>query len=162
MRSILFVGGALETNVALSLHNAALSTGMKSKLMDVAQAFAGHKLLRSLHWRFNDRRPVRIDQFAESVVEECRRSRPEILIATGIAPLTTSALRKIAELGIVRANFQTDDPWNPAHRSNWYLNALPEYDHIFSPRSATRCHRVRPHCVPWTCCPARESRAGAT
>ena len=105
--------------------------------MDVAKAFAGPKLLRSLHWRLNDRRPVQIDRFSESVVERCGQSRPEILIATGIALLTNSALRKIATLGVVRTNFQTDDPWNPAHRSRWYLNALPEYDYVFTPRTAT-------------------------
>ncbi|MFN7918893.1 MAG: glycosyltransferase [Bryobacteraceae bacterium] len=30
----------------------------------------------------------------------------------------------------------TDDPWNRAHRAAWFLEALREYDHVFSPRRA--------------------------
>src|SRR5262249_40023749 len=31
-------------------------------------------------------------------------------------------------------NYSTDDPWNPAIRSNWHLRALPLYDLVFTPR----------------------------
>jgi spore maturation protein CgeB len=31
-------------------------------------------------------------------------------------------------------NYLTDDPWNPRHRSAWFLAALPHYDWVFSPR----------------------------
>jgi spore maturation protein CgeB len=33
-------------------------------------------------------------------------------------------------------NFLTDDPWNPVHYAHWFMNALPFYDHVFSPRRA--------------------------
>jgi spore maturation protein CgeB len=33
-------------------------------------------------------------------------------------------------------NFLTDDPWNPAHRAPWFLETLPFYDCVFSPRQA--------------------------
>lgn len=134
---IMIVGGALETNVGLSLHQAASTLGIASEMVDTLPAFAGPKLLRTLHWRFNDRRPVRMEEFSKSVVQRCHESRPDILISTGIAPLSSSALQALSSLNIVLANFQTDDPWNAAHLSNWYLQALPHYDYIFSPRSAT-------------------------
>ena len=134
---IMVVGGALETNVGLSLHQAASSLGIASEMVDTLPAFAGPKLLRALHWRFNDRRPVRIEEFSDSVVQRCHQSRPDILISTGIAPLSSNALKTLSSLNIVLANFQTDDPWNTTHLSNWYLEALPRYDYIFSPRFAT-------------------------
>jgi spore maturation protein CgeB len=137
IRSILIVGGVAETNVGLSLHEAAASLGIASNLMDSSQAFAGPKLLRALNWRLLGRRPVRIKKFSQLVVDACQRLRPDVLIATGVAPLSSKALRELAGLGVKRINFQTDDPWNPAHRAHWYLDALAEYDHIFTPRTAT-------------------------
>lgn len=134
---IMVVGGALETNVARSLHEAASTLGITSELVDTLPAFAGPKLLRSLNWRFNDRRPVRLDAFSNFVVERCRETRPEILLSTGIAPLTASALQQLSDLKVTLANFQTDDPWNPAHATAWYLTALADYHFIFSPRTAS-------------------------
>lgn len=136
IRSMLIVGGVAETNVGLSLHEAAASLGIASSLMDSSQAFAGPKLLRALNWRLLGRRPVRIKTFSQSVVDACQRLRPDALIATGVAPLSSKTLREIAGLGVKRINFQTDDPWNPAHRAQRYFDALSEYDYIFTPRSA--------------------------
>ena len=135
--NIMVVGGALETNVGLSLHEAASTLGIASELIDTLPAFSGPKLLRTLNWRFNDRRPVRLDEFSNFVVERCRKTRPEILISTGIAPLTSNALQQLSDLNVVLANFQTDDPWNTAHSSKWYLKALARYHYIFSPRTAS-------------------------
>ncbi len=134
---IMVVGGALETNVGLSLHEAALTLGIASELVDTLPAFAGPKLLRALHWRFNDRRPVSIEQFSNFVIQRSREDRPDILISTGIAPLSSRALKVLSTLNVALVNFQTDDPWNTAQLSNWYLQALAHYDYIFSPRSAT-------------------------
>ena len=36
----------------------------------------------------------------------------------------------------MRVNFLTDDPWNPAHRAPWFLDAIQEYDRVFTPRQA--------------------------
>jgi spore maturation protein CgeB len=134
---IMVVGGALETNVGLSLHEAASTLGIASELIDTLPAFSGPKLLRTIYWRFNDRRPVRLDEFSNFVVERCREIQPEILISTGMAPLTAIALKQLSELNVVLANFQTDDPWNKAHSSSWYLQALAHYHYIFSPRTAS-------------------------
>jgi spore maturation protein CgeB len=81
-----------------------------------------------------DRRPFRLNQFSNALVNACARAKPEILVTTGMAPLTESGLRALRQLGIVSVNYSTDDPWNPAIRSNWYLHALPLYDLVFTPR----------------------------
>jgi spore maturation protein CgeB len=58
------------------------------------------------------------------------------MLATGIAPVDAAALQEIGRLGVTRLNFLTDDPWNPSHRSQWFMNALPHYDWIFSTRTS--------------------------
>ena len=37
---------------------------------------------------------------------------------------------------MVRLNYLTDDPWNANHRAPWFMRALPNYDYVFSPRTA--------------------------
>ena len=71
-----------------------------------------------------------------------REARPALLIATGAAPLTRSALRRLRGMGIACFNYSTDDPWNKAMRASWHLRALPEYDAVFTTRSANlECFR---------------------
>ena len=72
--------------------------------------------------------------FCKSVVAGCRQSEPEILIATGAAPLTCSTLRTLRAMGIVCVNYSTDHPWNPALRASWHLRVLSQYDAIFTTR----------------------------
>jgi spore maturation protein CgeB len=122
------------THIGGSFARGAANLGIKSILFDAEQAAAGPRLLRSLSWHFGDHRPLHLDRFSNQLVETCARAKPDILIATGMAPLTESALRRLRQLGIVSMNYSTDDPWNPAMRSNWYLRALPFYDFVFSPR----------------------------
>ena len=69
----------------------------------------------------------------ERACEGLRASQARDFVATGMAPLT-EWLRALRQLGIVSVNYLTDDPWNPAMRSSWYLRALPLYDLVFTPR----------------------------
>jgi spore maturation protein CgeB len=112
----------------------AAKLGIESIWFDSDRASGGFRLLRSLSWHFAGRRPLHLNQFSNELVKTCARAKPEILVATGMAPLTEPALRVLRELGIVSVNYSTDDPWNPAMRSNWHLRALPLYDLVFTPR----------------------------
>jgi hypothetical protein len=122
------------THIGRSFARGAANLGIKSILFDAERAAAGPRLLRSLSWHLGDRRPLHLNWFSNQLVETCARAKPDILIATGMAPLTESALRRLRQLGIVSMNYSTDDPWNPAMRSNWHLQALSSYDFVFSPR----------------------------
>jgi spore maturation protein CgeB len=128
------LGAMGGTHIGGSFVRGAAKMGIESIWFDANQASTGPRLLRSLFWRLGDRRPLHLDRFSNSVVEACARAKPKTLIATGIAPLTESALRAFRQLDIVSVNYSTDDPWNPAMRSNWHLRALPSYDFVFSPR----------------------------
>jgi spore maturation protein CgeB len=122
------------THIGGSLARGAAKLGIKSIFFDAEQAAAGPRLLRSLSWHLGDRRPLHLNRFSNELVETCARAKPDIIIATGMAPLTESALRGLHRLNVLSVNYSTDDPWNPAMRSNWHLRALPLYDVVFSPR----------------------------
>jgi spore maturation protein CgeB len=122
------------THVGGSFARSAAKLGIRTILFDAELAAAAPRVLRSLSWHLMDRTPLHLNRFSNELVEACARAKPEILIATGMAPLTKSALRALGQLGIVSVNFSTDDPWNPAMRSNWHLRALPLYELVFSPR----------------------------
>jgi len=122
------------SHIGASLSRAAAELGIRSIWFDASKAFAGPRLLRSLTWHLGDRRPLYLNEFSNELVKTCARAKPEILVATGMAPLTEYALRALRQLGIVSVNYSTDDPWNPVMRSNWHLRALPLYDLVFTPR----------------------------
>ncbi len=130
------VGNAGATNVGESLRRAALALGYEVLFFDCYDAWCGNRILRSISWRLNDKRPLRLEDFVDNVLAACREARPETLITTGTAPLTAAALQVLRRLGIVCLNYSTDDPWNLGQTANWFLHALPLYDLIFTTRGA--------------------------
>ena len=128
------VGSFDGTHVGGSLWRAATGLGIDAVKFDVGDAGRGNRILRAALWRFGDRRPPGMRRFSISVVAGCTQSQPEILIATGMAPLTGSALRTLRAMGMVCVNYSTDDPWNPALRASWHLRLLPGYDAVFTTR----------------------------
>lgn len=133
---LLLVGNPDVVHVGGHFYNAAKIMGLPVLFVDARRAFAGPTWLVKLNWWFRGRRPSRLETFSYEVVRACQEFRPSWMLATGLAPLEASALRAIAEVGVRRINYLTDDPWNPAHRAAWFMEALPYYDHVFSPRRA--------------------------
>jgi hypothetical protein len=133
---ILIVGNPEIIHAGAHFLEAATSLGLDASLEDVRQAYAGPGWLRRFNWWLRGRRPSRLRPFSDRVVELCAALRPRWMLATGIAPLAPAALQRLGELGVQRLNFLTDDPWNPSHRASWFFQALPFYDHVFSPRRA--------------------------
>jgi hypothetical protein len=134
-RAIL-VGIPKATHVGLHLKNAAPTVGIELSVMNMEEAYAGPRLLRALYWRLLGHRPMRLAEFSARLVERCQAEKPDFVLTTGLAPVNDAALKKIAAMGIPVANYLTDDPWNPAHRAPWFMRALPQYRHVFTPRHA--------------------------
>ncbi len=134
---LLFVGGSAETHVARSMTEAATAIGLDATLLSTKAAYAGSGILAKLAWRILDKRPLRLTKFSGSVVEHCEQLRSEIMLSTGISPITLDALNALRSRGVTTVNFQTDDPWNPSHRTRWFLDSLRGYDVVFTPRRAT-------------------------
>jgi spore maturation protein CgeB len=130
------VGNVGATNVGESLRRAALALGHEVLFFDCYGAWLATRILRSLSWRLNDKRPPRLKDFVHNVLATCGEARPETVLTTGTAPLTAASLQTLRRLGIVCLNYSTDDPWNPALMANWFLDALPFYDLILTTRRA--------------------------
>jgi spore maturation protein CgeB len=133
--NIAIVGNAGSTNVGESLRRAALAAGHSVQFFDAYDASSGSWFLRAVSWRLGHR-PPRLNRFADQVVAACMERRPDVLIATGAAPLTRRALRQLRVNGVVCVNYSTDDPWNPTQKSRWHMRALPEYNVVATPRQA--------------------------
>lgn len=84
----------------------------------------------------NRERPIGLGRFSRAVVQAVQKERPSLLLTTGSAPVNEASLREIGKAGVRKVNYSTDDPWNPAHRAGWFLQALPGYDCVFSTREA--------------------------
>jgi spore maturation protein CgeB len=131
---LLLVGKFAPGHVGASLLSAALASGIETVTCDSNDAFAAPRWLVRANWHLLKRRPPRLERFSDSVVELCQRNAPDVMIATGTAPIVARALRSIGDLGVRRGNYSTDDPWSAGHRSRWLLTALTQYDAVFSPR----------------------------
>jgi spore maturation protein CgeB len=133
---LLLIGNFESFHVGAHFKNGASTLGLQTECLDIARAYSAPALIRKFNWWCRGRRPTRLHSFAAEVVENCRRFQPHCILTTGIAPLPAAALQMLKTLGIRCVNYLTDDPWNPAHRAPWFMEALPEYHHVFSTRRA--------------------------
>jgi spore maturation protein CgeB len=135
-RSLFIVGNKGGTNVGGSLLEAAQRLGFGAHIMETYQAMEAPTWLRRFNWWIRGHRPTWLGKFNKEVLENVSEFRPNVLLATGTVPIQKKTLAEMGKLGVLRLNFLTDDPWNPAHRASWFLETLPLYDHVFSPRRA--------------------------
>jgi spore maturation protein CgeB len=156
-RQVLLIANPRPTHVGAQLMRAAPASGHQVELIDVEQAFAGPRLLRSLAWRLLGHRPLRLQAFSREVVRICQQQRPDLLLGTGFVPVTQKSLEQIRQLGISTGCFLTDDPWNPAAQAPWFMKALRAYDHVFTPRLANeqqlRCLGLQVTYLPFAYAP---------
>ena len=133
---VLIVGNPRETHVGRHFLKGADAAGIDAQIMDLQAAYEGPRWLKSLCWHLLGKRPQRLARFSRDVLQRCLHWKPDLVLSTGLAPLSAAALAHLRRLGISTANFLTDDPWNPQHRTPSFMRALPLYDHVFSPRRA--------------------------
>ncbi|NCY21759.1 hypothetical protein EBX31_07365, partial [bacterium] len=108
---------------------------MQCGISNSNQAYEGYRLLKKISWWIN-KRPSNIKTFSEKVLDKITKEKPGLLLTTGVSPLELKTVKKLKAQVNTLINFSTDDPWNPAHRAEWFLRTLSEYDHVFSTRTA--------------------------
>jgi hypothetical protein len=135
--SMLIVGNPEDTHVGGHFARAAEHLIGSSRVCDVREAHRAPRPVRTFNWRLRGRRPTHLTRFSKQVLEACANERPTWLLATGIAAIDRETLAAIGRLGIIRINFLTDDPWSPSNLAPWFVSGLGEYDHVFTPRTAT-------------------------
>lgn len=152
------VGIPDPTHVGHHLLNASATLPVQATLANVREAFAAPRLWRSFCWHLLGHRPPRLHPFSAQLLAQCQAQRPKWLLTTGLAPVNAATLHALRRLGITLINFLTDDPWNPQHRAPWFMQALPLYDQVFTPRQANldqlrRLHHPAVHYLPFAYAP---------
>jgi hypothetical protein len=133
---LLIIGNPRPTHVGHHFLRAAMSLGWAVEILDVNAAYEAPVWLRRAFWHLLGHRPVHLEAFSDSVVATCGKFKPDLVLVTGIAPLSARALLLLKDRGFRVVNFLTDDPWNRQHHAPWFLKALKLYDHVFTPRHA--------------------------
>lgn len=128
------IGG--PEHVGEHLRLAAQELGVRLSFQDIRASYSDSSIRRRIDWWLRGRRPSHLKRFGAGIVDTCEKDSFTSLLTTGIAPVDAATLRALGRLGVKRMNFLTDDPWNPAHRAPWFMDALPHYDCVFSPRTA--------------------------
>jgi spore maturation protein CgeB len=131
---LLAIGNPEALHVGAHFMTAAEECGIEARLCDVRAALSGNVWLNRASWHVAGHRAPYLGRFTASAVADCLRFRPDLVLATGLAPVTAAGLRRMRDSGPVICNFLTDDPFNPVHRSRWFAAALREYDLVFTPR----------------------------
>src|SRR5262249_52160356 len=118
---IAIVGNGEPGHVGHHLNKTGRNLGFAVSLLDGVSTFGAPWFSEKWSWWIRGRRPAQLEAFAERLLDQLQQEHPQILIATGIAPLSEEAVGKIHDMGIITMNYLTDDPWNPSHRSSWFL-----------------------------------------
>lgn len=134
MIDLLIVGPLGGTHIAGSIARAASELGLSTQVEDTSEAYQGPSIPKAIAWRFGDRKPYRITKFATRIASIIDRQEVRRLLCVGQCPLTSNVIELARRRGTKCLVFSTDDPWNPAHRAEWYLQSLPCYDAVFTPR----------------------------
>jgi hypothetical protein len=132
---VLLVANPSPGHVGAHLLEAAETLNVTVKVCDTQQAFGGVSALRWASWHLRGRRPPLLRRFSQDVVLACEDFGPHLVLATGNAPVDRRALGRLRDRGVRLINYSCDDPWGP-HRAGWFLEGLPAYDTIYSPRRA--------------------------
>lgn len=133
---ILISGNVAGTNIGGSFCRAALAGGHDAKPVLLDLAFQGRRVWRLISWRLLGRRPPSFGHYQNILLDYLRNEQPDILLTTGVSPVSRETLRRFGDAGVRCINFSTDDPWNPVHRGPRFLASIPEYERIATPRRA--------------------------
>ncbi|MCX7856938.1 MAG: glycosyltransferase [Deltaproteobacteria bacterium] len=134
MKKILLVANPSSEHIGYHLLSAAHDLGLEVKILDLRTAWVGPRWFRSLSWYLCRKRPTGLGTFNRKILETSYAFRPDLLLSTGIAPVTSKTLRSLKTMGVVTANYLTDDPWNPKNGAGFFWESLKGFDFIFTPR----------------------------
>ncbi len=130
---IFIIGVDEPGHVARFLYEGGKNSAHNLAILNTNEANNGNFLARKLLWKL-DHRPIAIKSFSSKVVSEVELFSPDLIVTTGQAPILDYDLSLLKDMGSVLVNFSTDDPWNPAHRADWFLKGLSKYHVIFTTR----------------------------
>ena len=151
--NILIVGNPETFHVGAHFYKAAQNIGLKAEIIDVRDAFGNSRFFQSALWKFGGKKPQKLNYFGRKVVACCKERGYSLLLATGMAPLDQKSLCALRHAGVQTINYLTDDPWNQAHRSAWFLKAIKLYNNVFTTRRSNIFDLKKTGCTNINYCP---------
>jgi len=144
---ILIVGNPESHHLGSHLVDAANSLEWDNRILDIRTAWSANKWVNRFCHHLLRKRPPAFGEFNQDLLNQCGQWHPNLVLVTGIAPVSAQSLRQLRKLGILTVNYLTDDPWNPQNGAGYFWDALREYDLIANPRQANldqlRAHGCR-------------------
>lgn len=141
---ILIVGNPESHHLGSHLVDAAASLHWEVHLHDLRTAWSGNRWVNRVFHHLLEKRPPHFSKFNERLAKECRSFRPNLVIVTGISPVSDVSLNMIRSLGGKTVNYLTDDPWNPLNGAGYFWDSLRNYDLVANPRQAN-LQQLRDH-----------------
>ena len=120
------------THIAGSIQHELLNLGIAPILFSSSDA-QRPGLAQKLLYRFN-RRPLNLNAFADDLAQTCIAAKIDLLITTGICPLTAVAAASMAAQGIAIVSWMSDDPWNRAYKNDFLIPTFKYMSAVFTPR----------------------------
>tara|TARA_B100002051_G_scaffold166766_1_gene157529 strand:+ start:1558 stop:2595 length:1038 start_codon:yes stop_codon:yes gene_type:complete len=97
-----------------------------------------------LFYRMFDKRSLEWWGFQRKLLKVIATYEPDLILVTGILPISSQVFTAARESGSYFVNYLTDDPWNPIHKRNSFIKNISKYDHIFSTKQNLR-QRLKSH-----------------
>jgi spore maturation protein CgeB len=134
--SLFLIGHFAEEHMGSHFKVAASEFHLTAQTLDIDLSKSEFSFLNKLAWRLGRKSFWKQSSFQNKIKERFNESRSDILLVTGCSPILKSTLQNLSNRGIKTVNFLTDDPWSLSHRSSRFLEALPEYDLLATPRKS--------------------------
>ncbi len=146
-KSVLLVGNGETIHLGHHYLEAAGSLGVQAELLDVRDAKSSIPFLDKIAWRLREKRPARLPRFQRQVLSTFTRFRPRLVLFLGNNFVEKDLLQALKVSGATTGVFLSDNPWNPLHRTSWFLESLPLYDFVFNPRSEVESELLKVGCA---------------
>ncbi len=136
MKKVLLAANFGPVHVGSHLAKGADALGIPLVKVNALEAYDAPWWLRQWCWRVRGKIPPKLSKFQRSILHQFHQSQAQVVITTGLSPLTKATIQSMKRAGATVVNYSTDDPWNPAHKAQWFLDVLPAYDLVLSTRRA--------------------------
>ncbi|RCJ35199.1 hypothetical protein A6769_19110 [Nostoc punctiforme NIES-2108] len=88
-----------------------------------------------IFFKISGKRPLEWWSFNKKIVSCINEFSPQVVLVTGIFPLTNEVFDICSRIGTKIVNYLTDYPWNPNHRSELFISNLKRYDLVISTKT---------------------------
>lgn len=138
-KNILIIGTTSEpAQIGAIFARASHEMNLKVAVMDTnfnSYAPSMKTLWGRAFFKLADRRPIEWWKFNRHTVKLIEEFCPQVIVVTGIVPLTDNIFDICHRIGSKTINYLTDDPWNPWHCREKFLDNLKKYDLVVSTKT---------------------------